>query len=517
MIIGLAQRLAGLEGWRRYLLALALGGAGAAALPPLHLLPVLLLAFTGLVWLLDGSRGPPGAFAAGWWFGFGHFLAGLYWIGYAFLVEAEKFGWMMPFAVAGLAAGLAFFPALATLATWIGRPAGVGRILALAAAWTVGEWLRGHLFTGFPWNLIGYVWTISDAMLQLAAVGGIYGLSLLTVVAAAMPAVLADAPAGARPRWRPLAIAGAVLGLAWAGGFLRLNMAEVATVPEVRLRLVQANIPQHEKWRAEFREANLLRHLQLTSSPGAARITHVIWPETAVAYVIANDPARRDLLGDLVRPDGLLITGAPRTTPQRSSPFRVWNSLHAIAAEGAIVATYDKFHLVPFGEYLPFRPLLDRLNLTKIAHGAVDFSRGPGPRTLDLPGLPAVSPLICYEVIFAGEVVEQGSRPGWLLNITNDAWFGMSSGPYQHFAMARVRAVEQGLPLVRVAGTGISAIVDAYGRTLGRLDLGRSGVLDGALPTALDEPTPYVWLGDKAVILLSLAGFMSGWLFDRRR
>ncbi len=513
----LAQRLAALEGWRRYLLASALGGAAAAALPPAYLLPVLPLAFTGLVWLLDGSKGPAGAFAAGWWFGFGHFLAGLYWVGHAFLVDAETFAWMMPFALAGLAAGLALFPGLAALAVGIGRPSGVGRILVLAAAWTLGEWLRGWIFTGLPWNLLGYVWTLSDAMSQAAALGGVYGLSLLTVLAAAMPAVVAEAPAGAARRWRPVAAVGALLLLTWAGGLARLGAAEVAEVPDVRLRLVQANIDQREKWRADLRDINLLRHLELSASPGWDSITHVIWPETAAAFFLGGDAPRRRLLAGVVPPQGLLITGAPRRSPRGSAPVRLWNSLYAIDAEGNIRATYDKFHLVPFGESLPLRPLLERLGIAKLAPGAVDFSPGPGPVTLELAGLPALSPLICYEAIFADQVSEAGQRPGWLLNITNDAWFGISSGPYQHFAMARLRAVEQGVPLVRAAGTGISGVIDPYGRTIARLGLGTAGVLDSALPEALDEAPPYARLGDGPLLLLSLIAILAGGRLGRRR
>ncbi len=509
----LGGRLAALQGWRRYLLAVVLGASAAAALPPLHLLPLLVIAFTGLVWLVAGSKGWRGAFAAGWWFGFGHFVGGLYWIGHAFLVDAGRFGWMMPFAVAGLTAYLALYPGLAALVTWLIRPSGPGRVVALAAAWTLAEWLRGQLFTGFPWNLVGYAWTLSDAMLQLVWATGILGLSLLTVLAAAMPAVLAGVGAGAgRGAWRrsgPLAAAGALLLAAWVGGQVRLATAQVGEVPEVRLRLVQANIPQAEKWRPERREANFRRYLQLTSSPGAARVSHVIWPETAVAFFVANDASRRRLIGALAPPGGLVLIGAPRTTPERTTPLRVWNSLHAIAPGGEIVATYDKAHLVPFGEFLPFRALLGRLGLDRLAHGATDFSPGPGARTLELAGLPPASPLICYEVIFPNRVTEPGRRPGWLLNLTNDAWFGSSSGPYQHLAMARVRAVEQGLPLVRSAGTGISAVVDPYGRVLGRLDLNTSGVLDAALPEALEGPSIYARLGDIPVLLLALAGLVA--------
>ena len=513
----LGQRIAGLEGWRRYLLACTLGATAALSLPPLHLLPLLPLAFTGLVWLVGGSKGPGGAFATGWWFGFGHFLAGLYWVGHAFLVDAETFGWMMPFAVAGLAASLAVYPGLSTLAARIGRPSGLGRVLVLAAAWTVGEWLRGQLFTGFPWNLIGYAWTVSEAMMQLAALGGVYGLSLLTVLAAAMPALLAEAPAGTAYRWRPIAAIGALLALTWAGGLVRLGLAEVDEVPEVRLRLVQANIAQREKWRAERRESNLLRHMELSRSPGWEDITHLIWPETAAAFFLADDPALRRRLGSLVRAEGLLLTGAPRRAAEGSAPLRLWNSFHAIDQAGRIRATYDKYHLVPFGEYLPFRPLLERFGIAKFTHGTVDFARGPGPRTLKLRGLPPVSPLICYEVIFANRVAAARERPEWLLNITNDAWFGVSSGPYQHFAMARMRAVEQGMPLVRVAGTGISGVIDPYGRTTARLGLDRAGVIDSGLPQALEEPPPYVRLGNGPVLLLCLIALLAGWGLARRQ
>jgi apolipoprotein N-acyltransferase len=505
----LGRRLAGLKGWRRYLLAAVLGAIAAGALPPLYLLPLLPVAFTGLVWLCDGSRGRVAAFAVGWCFGLGHFVAGLYWIGHAFLVDAERFGGMMPFAVAGLSAYLALFPGLAVLAAWLARPAGVGRIVALAAAWTVAEWLRGELLTGFPWNLVGYAWSVSESMLQLTWLTGILGLSLVTVLAAAMPAALSGGEPGAGRRWRPLALAGALLLVLWVGGQIRLLTAQVGEVPGVRLRLVQANIPQAEKWRPDRREANFARYLQLTSSPGAARVSHVIWPETAAAFFIAKDAPRRRLIGGLAPPGGLVLTGAPRTTAERTTPFRVWNSFHAIAPGGEIVATYDKFHPVPFGEYLPLRGLLERLGLDRLAQGAADFSSGPGPTTLELAGLPPVSPLICYEVIFPSRVTEPGRRPGWLLNLTNDAWFGSSSGPYQHLAMARVRAVEQGLPLVRSAGTGISAVVDPYGRVLGRLGLNKSGVLDAALPRALDGPSLYARLGDLPILVLALAALVA--------
>ena len=521
-----ARAVATLTGWRRYGFAALLGALATAALPPVHAIVLLLPAFTGLVWLIDGSaraRVPwRAAFAAGWWFGFGHFLPGIYWIALALLTDPARFGWMVPFAVFGLAAGLALFPGLAAWLTRLSGAAGIGRVLALAVAWTVMELLRGHVLTGFPWNLIGYSWNLSDAMIQLAAATGIYGLSLVTVAAAAMPAVLADGagaggPAGQRRRrWWALVAAGAVLGTIWVGGALRLAGAppvdrDDASATGVRLRIVQANIQQDHKWQADLREANLARHLELTLSPGFGGITHVIWPETAAPFFIANDAVRRRMIAAVVPPGGLVITGAPRTTPQPTDPVQVWNSLHAIDGSGAVVGTYDKVRLVPFGEYVPFRWIL---RMAKITYGATDFSAGPGVRTLALAGLPPVSPLICYEAIFPGRVVDQDNRPSWLLNITNDAWFndpwfGLSSGPYQHFASARVRAVEEGLPMVRAANTGISAVVDAYGRVIARLGLGREGVLDAALPPPLDGLTPYARFGDWVLMIpLALAGLL---------
>ncbi len=515
----LQGRIVAVSGWRRFALAAGLGLLATAALPPVHLLVLLVPAFVGLVWLIDAAPRPRAAFAAGWWFGFGHFAAGLYWIAFALLTKPERFGWMVPFAVFGLSALLALFPACAALLTRTVRGDGAGRILVFGAAWTALEWVRSWAFTGFPWNLIGTAWVISDGMIQLAAVTGVYGLSLLSVVAAAMPAVLTDGGAEAGRKTIPVIAAFIVLGAVWGGGLVRLAGAGDAVVPDVRLRLVQPNIDQKLKWRPELRQQHVLRQVRMSTMPadttqGDAPPTHVIWAETAAPLVLGNDPVSLAIIGSATPRGGLIITGAPRSTPAGEKPFRVWNSLHAVDDRGRVVGTYDKFHLVPFGEYVPFRGLL---GIAKITEGRVDFSRGPGVRTLRLPGLPPVSPLICYEVIFPGRVADRRDRPGWLLNITNDAWYGRSSGPYQHFAAARMRAVEEGLPLVRVAGTGISAVVDAYGRTVARLGLGRAGVIDSALPAPLAGPTPYGRLGDRIVLLILITVAGAGYLLQRAR
>ena len=505
------------------LLAALAGVLAVGALPPLFVVPLAIPAFTAFVWLLAGVTTKKGAFGLGWAFGFGYFAAGLYWVTNALLTDPERFGWMAPFAVPALAAGLALFIGLVGLATHLSRTRGVARVLVLAIAWTVSEWLRGFVLTGFPWNPIGSLWAFSDAMIQSASVVGVFGLGFLTVAAAAMPAALGQRlePARAMPaaasgwrRWRPVALAWLVLAVVFVGGVARLVGAAPGYVPEVRLRIVQANIEQAAKWRDRLRLRHLEHHLRLTKAPGYERITHVIWPETAIPYFLSVDPARRKLVAGVVPKGGLVITGAVRRTVRR--PRKFWNSLHAIDGSGRIVASYDKHHLVPFGEYMPLK---EYLPIKKIAGGDGEFSPGPGAVTLALPGLPPVSPLICYEAIFPGAVVAPGPRrPAWLLNLTNDGWFGRSAGPHQHLAAARFRAVEEGLPLVRAANTGISAVFDAHGREIARLGLNREGVLDAPLPRALSGRTIYGAIGDWALlILLALAAGLAYWMARRAR
>ncbi len=508
-IARLAAGIAGLRGWRRALVAIGLGVAAAAAMPPVYALPLLLVSFPGLIWLTDGAGSPWRAFTAGWWWGFGFFVAGLYWLAYALLVAPERYGWLVPIALAAVGAGGGVFTGIVTLILRLARVRGVGRVLVFAAAWTLLEWVRGWIFTGFPWNLIGTGWTFDPAPLQLAAVTGVYGLSLVTVLAAAMPAILGDA---APRRWQPVLAALALPALVWAGGAVRLAAAgSDATVAGVRLALVQPNIPESLKWDPNLAEDHLARLAALSRKGRAEGATHILWPESAVPWSLAQSPALVQALADLAPPGGAVITGAPRVAGQGPN-FRAWNSLSVINHAGQIVATYDKFHLVPFGEYMPFRWLLP---FAKLATGPTDFSAGPGPRTLAVPGAPPVGPLICYEAIFPAEVVDESHRPDWLLNITNDGWFGVSSGPYQHFAAARMRAVEEGLPLVRVANTGISAVVDSYGRIESRLGLGREGVLVAALPAAI-TPTPFTGYGDALVLILAGLCALAGVAAARR-
>ncbi|MFQ5534518.1 MAG: apolipoprotein N-acyltransferase [Sphingomonadales bacterium] len=493
--------IAGLTGWRRNLCALAAGVLATGALPPAHAVPLLLVSFPCLVWLIDGSRRPREAFFAGWWFGFGYFAAGLYWLANAFLVEAETFAWLIPLAVLVLPAALSFFTGAAMAAARLVWTGGPERVAVVALAWCIGEWLRGHLFTGFPWNLIGYVWTFSDAMIQTTAVVGSYGLSLLTVLIAASPAAMAGRDSTGATRM-PM-ILGALLGcVLFAGGMVRLATTGIVAVPDVRLRLVQANVPQDEKWRLDKRRDNFVRHMTMSESSGWDRVTHLIWPETAVPYFIENEPFRLALISRVTPPGGMVLTGAARLNRGGKDEFELWNSFHAIDPHGKIVASYDKSHLVPFGEYLPLRSVLGWFGIDKLVPGGTDFSPGPGVRTLKLPGLPPVSVLICYEAIFPAAVADPRDRPQWLLNITNDAWYGRSAGPYQHLDMTRLRAVEEGVPLVRSAGTGISAVIDPLGRIVRSIGLGERGVLDAELPAALSVIPPYARFGDWTLLML---------------
>jgi len=504
-VAGWADGLRHLSGWRRAGFLTLLGALAATGHAPIHAVPLTAVALIVLVWMLDGDAALGEqrlrrTFFTGWWFGFGYFLAGLYWIVLSFLVVSPALGAVSPLAALGLSAGFAIFAGLTALIHIAPGIRGPGRVLWFAVAWTAMEWLRGTILTGFPWNLAAYLWP-GIVIGQAGAWLGAYGLSLVTVAILVGPsAFLTPGHGGLRPD-RTAGIAATlaacvVLTLLATAGLARLNGAgPTEYVPDVRLRLVQPSIPQHEKWKAEFRARNFRAYLDMTRQDGFADITHVIWPETAAAMFLAEHPEALQAIADVTPPGGVVITG----TVQReitASGRRLFNSLYAVDPQGRIVASYDKVHLVPFGEYMPLSSILP---FGKITGGGANFSSGPGLRVLNLPGLPPASPLICYEIIFPGEVVAPAApgrpEPRWLLNLTNDAWFGTSSGPYQHLAAARMRAIEQGLPLVRAANTGVSAIIDSYGRTVASIGLEAVGVVDAGLPAAPDDQTAFARWG----------------------
>jgi apolipoprotein N-acyltransferase len=506
VIARFAAAVAARRGLRRYGLAVVLGVLAAGGLEPLSLFPLLIVAFTGLIWLLDGSEDGHTTFLIGWLFGFGFFVAGVHWIVFPLLVDAGRFAWMIPFALILLPGGLALLIGIATWAAARLDQSGGFRILALAVAWAAAEWIRGHLFTGFPWNLVGYTWIDVAAVLPAAGLMGVYGLSLLTVFAAASPAALAGR--AARPGTAaPLALAVVMFGALGIYGALQHAPPPQTDDTTLRLRIVQANIAQKLKWDAGEREENLLRHVQLSRTPGHETRDLIIWPETASTFTVREGAAVTQVIARSVSGGTRVLTGAPRVTGAGDT-FRAFNSLVAVDGQANVEASYDKHHLVPFGEYLPLRGILAQLGIDKIVQGSpVDFSPGAGVRTVQLAGIPGFSPLICYEAIFPGAVATDRDRPAWLLSITNDAWFGPGAGPAQHFAMARMRAAEEGLPLVRAANTGISAVVDSLGRVQDQLGIGQRGIIDADLPMAR-APTLYARFGDLIFFSLLALGVM---------
>jgi apolipoprotein N-acyltransferase len=500
----LAGTLAALRGWRRHAAAAGLGALATLALPPVYLLPLLYVAFAGLVWLLPAGLRWRAAFFTGWWFGMGYFVSSLYWIGFAPITYSMDLFWVMPLAMVGLPILLAVYHGIATLLASLWGGGTLRRALALALAWGATEWLRGHMLTGFPWNLAGYGWLGSDALAQTAAIFGMYGVTLLVVAASALAAGIAGQPA--RRRWVSLGLAVAIPALAWGYGTARLADAPPPgdnTVPGVGLRLVQANIPQREKWDRTLIRRNFDLHMTLSMADRPKWITHVVWPETAATIDLTNNTDVRAAVASIVPEGGLLLTGTARRKPK---PRRVWNSMVAVDGSGNIAAVFDKFHLVPFGEYVPLRGILP---IDKVTPGTLDFSAGPGPQSIELRGLPPVSPLICYEAIFPGETADPARRPGWLLNLTNDAWYGDTAGPHQHLAITRARAIEEGVPLVRSANTGITALFDAYGREIGRIGLSEQGVMDTELPGTAATIPLYGRYGDVIHLILMAIVFLS--------
>ena len=465
------------------MLAFAIGAVAALGQAPLGFWWATLAGLAGLIWLVDKVPDRRGAFLTGLFAGAGHFALALSWIVEPFLIDIARHGWMAPFAVLLLSFGLGLFWGAAALAARVFANRTLGFVVAFVAL----EWLRGVVFTGFPWAMAGHVW-IGTPLDQVAALGGPSLLGLLTLLAAGLPV---------HARWKGVLAAAVVLALALGFGLWRLS----GPLPDpgvLTLRLVQPNAEQAAKWEAARAREFLDRLLALTAKDTPADLT--IWPETAVPYMLEYAP---EVAGMVVAASG----GKPVAVGiQREDGARFYNSLRVLEGDGVETARYDKAHLVPFGEYIPFGDLAYRwFGLRAFAAQAGNtYSAGPGPQLLDLGRFGKVLPLICYEAIFPGDVNAAPERADWMLQITNDAWFGTLTGPFQHFAQARLRAVEQGLPLIRVANTGVTAVVDARGRVVDQLPFGTMAALDTRVPGAL-PPTLYSRWGDLPVLLL-LAG-----------
>lgn len=498
VILSLGRRCASLSYWPRHGVAVLAGALAVFSMAPFYVIPALVVAYIALAWLEDGSRHAGQSFSLGLAFGLGFHAAGLHWIYHAYLVPPADFAALGAPSVLGLATGMGLYYGAALALTRMaaarlpaGFERGLPRLMLLAVALALMEWLRGHLLTGFPWNqpaqaLLGWL-----PLAQAAALLGSYGLNLVVLSICLLFAALGMPAIGRRQRNLAAAAGCVVIAAMAGGGMARLALVDAAAnQPGVYLRIVQPNTEQSEKWRTVNRDAVFQNLLRLSTLPSERAITLVIWPETAVPFPLNRFPHHLQAIGAIVPKGGYVLAGAPRQQ-QIGERWRTFNSLLAVDDKGAIADSYDKAHLVPFGEYIPLNDLFGLGDTI----GRGSFDAGPGPRSVALPGLAPFSPLICYEVIFAGEVVQAGRRPGWLLNVTNDAWFGLSIGPHQHLSAARMRAIEEGLPLVRAANTGISAVIDATGKERARLGLDKQGVIDDFLPAKLSA-TPYAILGD---------------------
>ncbi len=548
-----AGRIRSLSRWQRAATALGAGALSVLAMPPFFLWPVLLLTLPVLVWLIDGAVGaetdPNAPLAAspawrtlldaglmGWCFAYAFHVTGLYWLREAFLVTGGNLALLWPLGVLGLPAYLAIYHGLAAMFAARIAPPGLSRVTALAVGLGIGEWLRGHAFTGFPWNVLGEALTYPLVLMQSVAIFGVYGLTVVTVLVLASPGVLLAAVPSPkstpmRPgaaffqRWsRGTQAAAALLGplaLLATYGTLRLTATPPPYVEGVKIRLVQPSIDQREKWQAAKQPEFVARHLELslrgpTSEPdNLAGITHIVWPEAAMPFLPLHRPEVLRSIGDAL-PDGVYLLAGILRLERASNPGatgaaggsaptdadKIYNSLAVFDGEGRPIAVYDKSHLVPFGEYLPFQSLLEGIGLSSLTRQRGGFAIGPEPRPLlGIPGLMRAGPLICYEAVFPGIAARSAGRPDVMINVTNDGWFGNSTGPRQHLHQARLRSVEEGLPMIRVANNGISAAYDAYGRELARIDLDVAGVVDTGLPGSIAPPV-YARIGDIVFALL---------------
>lgn len=496
-MVSLAQRVILADFWPRRLIAFGGGAFGALALAPIGFFPAFFVPMTLAVWLIDGSGGDTiwaslrRAAGAGWWMGFGYFIAGLWWLGSAFLAEADRFAWALPLGVLGLPAGLALFTALGFLLARLMWSPGAARIFALAAGLSLAEWLRGHVLTGFPWNDFGMALGGNLYLAQAASICGLYGLTVLSALIFASPALLGSV----RPNRIFPAAAGGALAFLAIFGLWRLQ-ATPGENRNVNLRIVQPNIPIDD-FRADRKDQLLEHYLSLSdrsTSPqttGVADVTHLVWPESAFPFILSRDGAALSLIASRLQ-NTILFTGAARAEGEgRKAVY--FNAVEVIAG-GEVKESYDKMHLAPFGEYMPFAYWLAKAGITQFVAIPGGFEAGASSKVLTAPGLPPVFPMVCYESIFPDEIADrinaQTPRPGVMLNVTNDGWFGKTPGPYQHFAQARLRTIEQGLPMVRAANTGISAIIDSYGRVVASAPLGVEAVIDGHLPKSL-PPTAF--------------------------
>ncbi len=507
--------------WRLPYLA-TLGGIMALGLPPLGAWQLLFVVVPlVLKHLARDHRSRARAFGDGWFFGLGYFAVALHWIGVAFTVDAAHDLWMMPFAVGGLAAITALYWGGAfVLAGMLQRGIGPWRVpgfVALPFSLAIAEMLRGILLGGFPWAAPGLMATEMGGVLQLASIIGMTGLSFLVLLWAGLPFAFYGFRQNSRREKIFIVALGLSLPLSWVWGWQHLASHPTRFVAGVQLRLVQPNIAQDDKWRGDNARAIFDGLIEQSKADAVIRPSHIIWPESSVPFMLDESEAALSAIAAMLGQDRVLLAGSIRRdpkTPDGEQPY--YTSIEVIDGKGDVLGRYDKWRLVPGGEYLPLAWLLEPLGFRKVVSLPESFSAGPGPRSLEIPGAGRAGMLICYEAIFPDRLVDAESRPQWIVNVTNDGWFGNSVGPWQHLAQVRMRAVEQGLPVARAANTGISAVFDPWGRMIASSNLMQRSVVDAGLPVAASA-TPYARIGNwNSILLMVVVLLLANAIFRRR-
>ncbi len=450
------------------LLLMVSGALCALAFAPYHLQFFAVIGFSVLFYHLTTLDKAKTAFWRGWLFGVGFNIANLYWIGNSFITV--DLWYLAPLGMIIFPCLMAFFPAIVTSLTVKLTSSNISRLFAFCLLCSLSDWLKGWVFTGFPWTLMGYIW--NETELQMTAYIGIYGLSALTIFIVSV--------IGSRS-WRLIGTGVVMFACLWAGGHYRLSQYKLEETG-VNLRIVQASISQKEKWQSIHFSDNLNKWIALSTLPAERPLKAIIWSESSVPAFISEYPGIRKNITTAIPPGGYIILGSPQKIINDDKSVQYRTSTLVLNETGDILARYDKSHLVPFGEYIPFKNVV---GFSKLTAGSENYSPGDGVKNIKLPNIPLFTPLICYEAIFSGEVVPADKKPAWMMNQTNDAWYGESSGPHQHLNIVRVRAIEEGTPLIRSANNGISAVIDPMGQILHRLELNEIGFIDFDLPKPL--------------------------------
>ena len=487
-----------MESWLKKhnkLSAFLLGSSAVLAMPPYYVFPVLLIAFGGLLYLLNETNSYKKSFLIGYLFGFGFFSFGFLWVGNAVLIEPEKTGWLYPVIFFASGAYFGLFAAVPAMLSHYMKSVFL-KIFTFAATWTIFEWIRGWFLTGFPWNPMGSALAFNPLFIQLAAVFGVYGLSFLTVLFCCLPFAFLK---GKKNFFVAFSLEIAIFSGILTFGFLRLPVDIEFT--HTKVRLVQPSIPQNLKWNKQAAESNFRQYVDMSIADGQDDVDFVIWGETAATFNPRFYAEYGEDYKKAVPNNGYLISGAIDYEYAFGDRLAK-NSMLVMDKTGEIVGAYDKMHLVPFGEYIPFREYLPDF-IRPIANIIGDFKRGETHNVIALPDKPSFSGLICYEIIFPSQVKDKRNRPEWLALLTNDGWYGISMGPYQHLVAAEFRAVEEGLPIVRSANSGISAVIDTFGRVTAKIDLAKRGIVDAKIPRAI-LPTIYAEYGNLPIIIICL-------------